>query len=657
MVSAQAGGVSTNSSANAAVEKLVDLTADPEEAYRPIKYRKPNTPYMYGGAKAPSMSMVGSDLLDQARMIAVIDTNYFITHLPLIKSLSQIALQHGLVLIVPWIVIQELDGLKLSKRAMSAFGQAPQDVSSSARAATRFLEEALGRAGHALRCQKRSEYIRSEEINDDQIIDCCLYFMENRGLPVAILSEDRSVNVKALANGCAACGEWTGGASGLVGVIEHTLLDSNQANGKPKAIMDPTRAPAAQMRDAAQRRPIALARPSKLPGHRIPEIRDSRRLQADKAAICVGFDEEDSDGLDSRASKKLRISRPTEFTADSGLTDIFDQVSGSPVSMRANPTDLRSHNGYQVGRDDFGTSAPLAAHSPIVIYDSDDDMDVDMDDNVGASKDNGEDVVEVLKPQIMSPPLMPRTSATSSDTVLLDPHSSTDPYTSTGDIPATDIVEMHAETPPPTIASEPPNTQSPVIIYLDESPIKNNSAVANSTALDISADVVTYIRDSKSCGLNKVVQEQLKKKLGRTYAESWTEIVSTRFAMPPWHSTTTILTVILYYWDNLSQAFHRRDKVAIRRVLPWVMKLENVTECPLITQPLPPDLRFQPIALLDGASEAEQIEQYRVETVELIQLANSLLSQCALAESEDQEKQRHRFYNKWSKWMSENTSN
>ncbi|KAJ1950214.1 hypothetical protein EC988_004472, partial [Linderina pennispora] len=152
-------------------------------------------------------------------MIAVIDTNYLLSSLDLIKSLASIALQHKLVIVVPWVVVQELDGLKTAhKSKMTSNGQVGS-TSFLAREAIRYFEQELGRVGSALRGQKRSESLKDETVNDDQILDCCLYFMEKFGLPVTILSRDRNMNVKARINGCATCGDWTGTAAGLVDAI------------------------------------------------------------------------------------------------------------------------------------------------------------------------------------------------------------------------------------------------------------------------------------------------------------------------------------------------------------------------------------------------------------------------------------------------------
>ncbi|KAJ2845399.1 hypothetical protein IWW36_004798, partial [Coemansia brasiliensis] len=174
---------------------------------------------MEGAGASSAVYRLIDDVAEGARLAAVIDTNYFIDNLPLIKALTTRALEFGVVVVVPWIVIQELDGLKSSNRINSSSGSSFVDIGALARKATRFLEDELGRKGSALRCQKRSEYVLKEAENDDKILDCCLYFMEKKSLPVALLTRDRNLTVKARANGCITCCEWKGNVAGLISAL------------------------------------------------------------------------------------------------------------------------------------------------------------------------------------------------------------------------------------------------------------------------------------------------------------------------------------------------------------------------------------------------------------------------------------------------------
>ncbi|KAJ2716711.1 hypothetical protein H4R19_000485 [Coemansia spiralis] len=205
---------------------------------------------MAGVGLQPALARVATDVVDAARVVAVVDTNYFIDHLPLIRTLAETALERGLVVVVPWVVIQELDGLKTSRKVTHVPGMCSVELGTLARSATRFLDSELGRAGSALRCQKRSEFLLDEADNDNKILDCCLFFM-TRGLPVAILTKDRNLAVKARANGCATCGEWTGTVPGLVSAVAASVgLRVQESAGAVNGLPPQSRPTAAKDDDA-----------------------------------------------------------------------------------------------------------------------------------------------------------------------------------------------------------------------------------------------------------------------------------------------------------------------------------------------------------------------------------------------------------------------
>ncbi|KAJ1654477.1 hypothetical protein GGF38_004937, partial [Coemansia sp. RSA 25] len=102
----------------------------------------------------PTLSRVDRDLLDKARMAVVVDTNYLIDDLPLIQALSRLAYREQLVIVLPSVVLQELDRLKRCDRTAHRPGRASESIGPLARSATRFLDNELGRNDSALRCQK-----------------------------------------------------------------------------------------------------------------------------------------------------------------------------------------------------------------------------------------------------------------------------------------------------------------------------------------------------------------------------------------------------------------------------------------------------------------------------------------------------------------------
>ncbi|KAJ1781632.1 hypothetical protein LPJ59_007005, partial [Coemansia sp. RSA 2399] len=145
----------------------------------------------------------------KSRVLAVIDTNFFIDHLLLISKLADVAAIHGILIVVPWIVLQELDGLKTSSKIPRPQEglDSSEKVGALARNSSRFLEREIERNDSPFRFQKRSEYLQHEQINDDKILDCCLYISEKHQLPVVLLTKDRNLGIKARVNGCAVFSE------------------------------------------------------------------------------------------------------------------------------------------------------------------------------------------------------------------------------------------------------------------------------------------------------------------------------------------------------------------------------------------------------------------------------------------------------------------
>ncbi|KAJ2398995.1 hypothetical protein GGI23_002913, partial [Coemansia sp. RSA 2559] len=83
----------------------------------------------------------------KSRILAVIDTNFFIDHLLLIIKLADVAAVHGILIIVPWIVLQELDGLKTSSKDSRPQGRldSSEKIGALARNSSRFLESEIER--------------------------------------------------------------------------------------------------------------------------------------------------------------------------------------------------------------------------------------------------------------------------------------------------------------------------------------------------------------------------------------------------------------------------------------------------------------------------------------------------------------------------------
>lgn len=123
---------------------------------------------------------------------AVVDTNC------LLRSTHLEELLKFVVLVIPFVVIQELDGLKLSK---------DQDIALLARKAINFLYSNLQKKNPNMRGQTLEEIEKSASFacrnNDDKILNCCIYY-KNRVAKqkdnVVLLSYDKNLCVKASVN-------------------------------------------------------------------------------------------------------------------------------------------------------------------------------------------------------------------------------------------------------------------------------------------------------------------------------------------------------------------------------------------------------------------------------------------------------------------------
>ncbi|WVQ99341.1 hypothetical protein IAU59_006474 [Kwoniella sp. CBS 9459] len=138
-----------------------------------------------------------------------VDTNVFISHLNMIRAihalLAEIRPSPPLILLVPSIVIHELDGLTRSRVQEAA--DSPATLGMTARAGNKWLLEANRNrraTGYgALRCQALNEKwdpaVKESGKGDDQVLDCCLYFAHH-GARVSLWTEDQNLSVKAESN-------------------------------------------------------------------------------------------------------------------------------------------------------------------------------------------------------------------------------------------------------------------------------------------------------------------------------------------------------------------------------------------------------------------------------------------------------------------------
>ncbi|CAO3601001.1 unnamed protein product [Absidia cylindrospora] len=119
-----------------------------------------------------------------------------------LKQLLDLAEQErdSLLIVIPWTVILELNGLKGSIRRQQSSDV--DKLGDRARKAMRFLETTLQRKSPALRGQRNDEVYDRETnqkvMGDDRILDCCMYFRYHLEKPVLLLSNDRNLSIKAM---------------------------------------------------------------------------------------------------------------------------------------------------------------------------------------------------------------------------------------------------------------------------------------------------------------------------------------------------------------------------------------------------------------------------------------------------------------------------
>ncbi|KAM9280545.1 transcriptional protein SWT1 isoform 3-T5 [Cariama cristata] len=131
-------------------------------------------------------------------ILVVIDTNIMISHLEFVKSLKSedIPGVGRLALIIPWVVLQELDNLKKGKML--------QHVRDKAIPAVQFIYMCLKNQdsklwGQSMQLASQKIYGLSDENNDDRVLQCCLQYQNLFPQAVVILcTDDKNLCNKAI---------------------------------------------------------------------------------------------------------------------------------------------------------------------------------------------------------------------------------------------------------------------------------------------------------------------------------------------------------------------------------------------------------------------------------------------------------------------------
>ncbi|XP_036610453.1 transcriptional protein SWT1 isoform X2 [Trichosurus vulpecula] len=135
------------------------------------------------------------------KLLIVIDTNILMNHLKFLGILKTMDVPgfDRLVLIIPWVVVQELDRMKAGKLL--------QHAQHKAIAAVHFINDSLrsqdGKLwGQSIQLASQKLYGLSDENNDDRVLKCCLQYQNLFPCAVVILcTDDRNLRNKSIISG------------------------------------------------------------------------------------------------------------------------------------------------------------------------------------------------------------------------------------------------------------------------------------------------------------------------------------------------------------------------------------------------------------------------------------------------------------------------
>ncbi|XP_072504487.1 transcriptional protein SWT1 isoform X2 [Notamacropus eugenii] len=134
-------------------------------------------------------------------LLIVIDTNILMNHLKFLGILKTMDIPgfDRLVLIIPWVVVQELDRMKAGKLL--------QHAQHKAIPAVHFINDCLrsqdGKLwGQSIQLASQKLYGLSDENNDDRVLKCCLQYQNLFPCAVVILcTDDRNLRNKSIISG------------------------------------------------------------------------------------------------------------------------------------------------------------------------------------------------------------------------------------------------------------------------------------------------------------------------------------------------------------------------------------------------------------------------------------------------------------------------
>jgi len=139
-------------------------------------------------------------LLKNVILHVVIDTNIFLSHLPVVKTLVEDSCQNKVQILVPWMVLQELDLIKTKAEHKNKLEVMARKAAMFINIQTSILKNPY------FRIQTLSEYkscinLNSDENADDKILQWCINLKNEMQENILLLSNDIIFSAKASANG------------------------------------------------------------------------------------------------------------------------------------------------------------------------------------------------------------------------------------------------------------------------------------------------------------------------------------------------------------------------------------------------------------------------------------------------------------------------
>ncbi len=144
-----------------------------------------------------------STITNSVTTLMIIDTNFFLSHLNTLDKLRELHNQYGHILVVPMVVIYELDHLKKSTKITKSYDKNGSEIRDSplsqlASRANDWIYKCLANLEPGIRGQKLEEVVNPSMKGDDSILDCMRYFQKTTGAFVVLLSNDKNLCLKAM---------------------------------------------------------------------------------------------------------------------------------------------------------------------------------------------------------------------------------------------------------------------------------------------------------------------------------------------------------------------------------------------------------------------------------------------------------------------------